>query len=115
MQPIARQFEDRTFRYTQVARDGDVAIYTQEHKLSGVIRYEVVTIRIAKEHTWPNGDVSPEREAYPGSSAWGIRGWTFYTRAAAEAHMTQLQHSPPAVLESSRELAESGEEAEEGP
>lgn len=112
MQPIAMQFEDRTFRYTQVARDGNVAIYTQEHKLSGVIRFEVVTIRIAEEHTWPNGTVSPEREAYPGSSAWGIRGWTFSTRAAAEAHMTQLQQSRGAVLESSPELAECGEEEE---
>jgi hypothetical protein len=112
MQPIAMQFEDRTFRYTQVAREGNVAIYTQEHKLSGVIRFEVVTIRIAKEHTWPNGNVSPEREAYPGSSAWGILGRTFYTRAAAEAHMAQLQQSRGALLESSPELAEFGEEEE---
>jgi len=114
MQPLAMQFEDRTFRYTQVARDGNVAIYTQEHKLSGVIRFEVATIRIEKEHTWPGGNVSPEREAYPGSSAWGIRGWTFYTCAAAEAHMTQLQQSRGASLESSPELAEFGEEEEVG-
>jgi len=32
MEPIALAFDDRTFRYTQIERHGDLAIYCQEHK-----------------------------------------------------------------------------------
>ena len=31
MLPLPTQFDDSRFRYTQVERDGDLAIFTQEH------------------------------------------------------------------------------------
>ena len=91
MQPLATEFEDRTFRYAQVERQGNVALFSQTHKLSGVVRYEVVRIRVAPAHTWPNGTTSPEREAYPGSSSWGQLGWSFHSLAAAMLHAQGLQ------------------------
>ena len=91
MQPIETEFEDRLFRYRQVARQGDVAIYTQEHKASRVQRFEVVHIRTQREHTWPDGTVTPEKEAYPASASWGRRGWTFSTLAGAQAKVAALQ------------------------
>ena len=72
--PLPPEFEDSRFRYTQVERTGDLAIFTQTHKTSGHQRYEVVLIRIQKEHTWPNGNITPEKEAYPGSTSWGRLG-----------------------------------------
>ena len=53
---------------------GTLAIFTQTHKASGHVRYEVVLIRIQKEHTWPTGVTTPEKEAYPGSTTWGRFG-----------------------------------------
>jgi hypothetical protein len=98
MQPIATQFEDRTFRYTQIERHGDLAIYCQEHKQGHNTRYEVIRIRIEREHQWPNGDVTPEHEAYPGSSSWGKYGWTTYTLAQAQMLLAEIaarRESPP--------------------
>lgn len=91
MQPIETVFTDQTFAYTQLERHGNVAIYSQEHKASGVRRYEVVRIRVQGERTWPDGRVTPEREAYPGSSVWGKDGWTHYTLAEAQAQAATLQ------------------------
>ena len=76
--------EDRLFRYDQIMRQGNVAIFTQTHKVSGVVRYEVVRIRIAREHTWPNGHITPEHEVYPGDNTWGRDGRTFFHLSNAE-------------------------------
>jgi hypothetical protein len=91
MDDIATTFTDRTFRYTQIDRQGDIAVYTQQHKDGGQTRYEVVRIRVRAAHTWPNGETTPEHEAYPGASVWGKDGWTFFTLAAAQAHAAILR------------------------
>src|SRR5438874_11180856 len=90
MLPIVTQFEESGFRYTQLERQGDIAIYSQEHKGSGVVRYEVVRIRVQAERTWPDGRVTPEREAYAGASSWGRDASTHYTLADAQAHAATL-------------------------
>lgn len=95
---IATQFDDRTFRYTQVARQGDVAIYRQTHKASGIDRFEIIRIRIAEEHTWPDGRTTPEREVYPGSNSWGTLGFTTFTLAEAQAKMQSLQTEKESTL-----------------
>lgn len=91
MQPIEAQFEDRTFRYEQLERQGEVAIYRQAHKASQVSRFEVIRIRVQREHTWPDGTVTPEKEAYPSSNSCGRWGWTFYTLPEARAKLAELQ------------------------
>jgi hypothetical protein len=106
MQPIDGQFDEGRFRYTQIRRIGNLAIYTQEHRPSGIVRYEVIKIRLQREHTWPNGVVTPEKEAYPGSHAWGRDGWTFFRLPDAEVHLASLPQGP--VLD-----AEPVEETEE--
>ena len=65
MHILEHELEDGRFKYVQVERRGDVALYTQTHKASGTIRYEVIKIRIQPEHTWPTGVTTPEKEAYP--------------------------------------------------
>jgi hypothetical protein len=90
MQTIDTQFTERGFQYTQLAREGMVAIYTQTHTASGTIRYETVRLHIQAEHTWPNGTTTPEKEAYPSSTSWGRRGWTFFTVAEAQPQMQAL-------------------------
>ena len=90
MQILEHELEYGRFKYAQVERRGDVALYTQTHKASGTVRYEVIKIRIQPEHTWPNGVTTPEKEAYPGSSAWGRDGWTFFVLASAQQKMGEL-------------------------
>lgn len=90
MEPVATQFEDRTFRYTQLERHEDLAIYEQEHKTGGVKRYEVVRIRVMPEHTWPNGDTTPAHEYYPGATAWGRDGFSCFDRKEAQALLATL-------------------------
>jgi hypothetical protein len=92
MQPIDTAFEEGKFRYTQIERQGDVAIYEQQHKENPkVVRYEVIRIRVAPEHTWPSGQTTPEREAYAGSSAWGRLGFTCFTLDEARTLAAGLQ------------------------
>ncbi len=88
--PVAMTFEDRIFRYAQLARQGSVAIYSQMHKASGIVRYETVVLRVFPATTFPSGKSFPEREGYPPATAWGQRGWSFYTRADAQAQFTRL-------------------------
>jgi len=92
MQPIATVFEEGRFRYTQLERHGDIAIYQQQHKEDPtVIRFEVVRIRVSPPTTWPNGNVTPEREVYPGASAWGRLGFTCFTLEEARTLAAGLQ------------------------
>jgi hypothetical protein len=92
MQPIDTAFDEGRFRYTQLERHGDIAIYRQEHKESAkAVRFEVIRIRVQPEHTWPNGQVSPEREAYPGASVWGRLGFTCFALEEAQTLAAGLQ------------------------
>ena len=85
MLPLPTEFEDRLFRYVQVEREGDMAIFCQTHKASQVQRYEVVLIRVQPAHTWPTGSITPEKEAYPSSTSWGRLGHTCFTLPEAKA------------------------------
>ena len=90
MQVLEHELEDSRFQYVQVERRENVALYTQTHKASGHVRYEVIKIKIQAEHTWPNGVTTPEKEAYPGSGSWGRDGWTFFALTAAQQKMGEL-------------------------
>src|SRR5882672_10396203 len=87
---LLTSFTDTTFQYTQIDRVGNIAFFTQTHKKSGIVRYEVVVIDIQPVHTFPNGITTPEHEAYPSSSQWGSKGWTMYTEAGAREKIRWL-------------------------
>jgi hypothetical protein len=90
---IALSFYKAPWFYRQEARSGDVATY-RRWKLydgaEGAVHYEVVLIRMRREAVLPNGAVLPAAEAYPPSSSWGTRGWTFTTLADAQARFRSL-------------------------
>ena len=90
MEPISTDFTEGRFRYVQRVRTGDLAIYSQEHLASKTLRYEVIRIRIQREHTWSNGAVMPEQEAYPGSKFWGRYGFTCFTFDEAQKLLARL-------------------------
>jgi hypothetical protein len=115
MLPLPTEFEDRLFRYEQVSREGDLAIFTQTHKASGRVRYEVVRIRVQPAHTWPTGVTTPEKEAYPGSTSWGRLAFTCFTlpEAQALAATWRQQWDTTALPEEADD--EAGEEGSEDP
>jgi hypothetical protein len=115
MLPLPTEFEDRLFRYEQVSREGDLAIFTQTHKASGHVRYEVVLIRVQPAHTWPTGVTTPEKEAYPGSTSWGRLGHTCFTLPEAQALAAAWRQQRDAAPLPAEAEDEAGAEPEEDP
>jgi hypothetical protein len=66
---------------------------------------------VQKEHTWPTGVTTPEKEAYPGSTSWGRFGQTCYTLAEAQA----LAETWRQQRETAAQVEEDGEEPDETP
>ena len=72
---IPAQFKKKGFTYTQLKREGKRAIFQQTREGSSLNNYEVV--KIGKHNGYLMGGVMIEpAETYPGSSLWGITGWT---------------------------------------
>lgn len=90
MDVLPLHHDDQTYSYAQLERAGVWALFCQQHKVSGVQRFEVVRIRIRAAHTWPNGTHTPEHEAYPSSASWGRDGYTHHALPEAQAHFHQL-------------------------
>ena len=73
---IEKQFVRHNLEYKQMNRDGAVCLYSYKAKRGkSVLGYEVV-----KLYTDPRG-----QEYFPGSSLWGIKGWTFTARQLEDA------------------------------
>ena len=72
---IPSEFKKKGFNYKQVRRDGMKAIFEQTREGTDMKNYEVV--RLGRHNGYVMGGVSIEpAETYPGSSLWGITGWT---------------------------------------
>lgn len=72
---IPTTFKKKGFTYTQLKREGNKAIFQQTREGTDMNNYEVV--RIGKHNGYVMGGVKIEAsETYPGSSLWGIMGWT---------------------------------------
>ena len=73
--PIPTVFNKKGFTYTLLKREGNRAIYQQTRPGTSINNYEVV--KIGKHNGYTMGGVYIEpSETYPGSSLWGILGWT---------------------------------------
>ena len=73
--PIPSTFTKKGFTYRQVKRQGDIAIFEQTRKDSTLLNFEVVKIGRHNGYTMGGSYIEPS-ETYPGSSLWGIMGWT---------------------------------------
>jgi len=72
---IPTEFKKKGFDYKQVRRDGMKAIYEQTRSGTELKNYEVV--KLGRHNGYVMGGVSIDpAETYPGSSLWGITGWT---------------------------------------
>lgn len=90
MIPLPTHFIEGRFTYTQLERQGMVALFTQVFTKSGAIRYEVIKVQSIDDHLWPAGNVTLAHEYYPGVSLWGKSGWTFLSLPAAKKFFATL-------------------------
>ena len=72
---IPTQFKKKGFTYTQLKRDGMKAIFQQTRDDSTINNYEVVRLGRHNGYNMGGSFIEPS-ETYPGSSLWGIMGWT---------------------------------------
>ena len=98
MKPLQKHISRWQSKWTQIRRKGNLTIYTQvfgEGKNNETVYYNVMWVRRRKEKDWGNGKVTPEREALPTESEWGLYGWTYTTLKHAEAKFEEAQTNPP--------------------
>jgi len=91
MKKLEKEFTKKGFKYTLVTRKGDVAIYEQVNaKLKdSKSNYEVVQIKSHNGYEI-GGSKIVAAEVYPGSSQWGLLGWTYQDLPAAEKRFKRL-------------------------
>jgi len=88
--PIPTVFNKKGFTYTLLKREGNRAIYQQTRNGTSINNYEVV--KIGKHNGYTMGGVYIEpSETYPGSSLWGITGWTCTSIDDAQKRYNTLQ------------------------
>ena len=89
MKELGTDFNRNGFRHHQVAREGMIALYRRERIGGRAEHYEVARI-VVRKATEIFGEVIGEREAYPASEDWGVRGWTFLDSYGAWEKFRQL-------------------------
>ena len=85
MHALPQEWSTGRWTYTQVSREGDIAIYSQQHQEGTATRFEVIVVQHFDERPLPNGRMQEAGEYYPGSSQWGRAGWTCLTLEEAQA------------------------------
>jgi hypothetical protein len=87
LKTIEFPFTKSGFRHDLLTRKGLVCLVqrTRIHAdgSEGLLHYEVVRLRQAREWIAPNGRIIPAAENYPSSESWGKDGWTYRTEADA--------------------------------
>jgi hypothetical protein len=100
---LQENFSYRGFRFTQVEREKNIAIYLMENDVPIESKdyyfcYEVIKIKKQKAHsTFIEGKevYYPEKEVYPNDKSWGLSGWTFKDISEAKAYFINLSEKVP--------------------
>ncbi len=85
MEKLAASFRQKGFRFTQIERTGNFAIYLKENDVpfdsnEYHFSYEVIKIQVQRSRAFLSAGKEvnyPAREVYPGDKSWGVLGWTF--------------------------------------
>jgi len=86
---IPSEFKKKGFNYKQVRREGNKAIFEQTREGSDIHNFEVV--KLGRHNGYVMGGVKIEpAETYPGSSLWGIMGWTCTDLDSANKRYNQI-------------------------
>lgn len=86
--PVPEVFNKKGYTYRQIKREGNKAIFEQTK--GDFTAYEVVKIGKHNGYTMGGAYIEPS-ETYPGSSLWGILGWTCTDLDSANTRYNTLQ------------------------
>jgi len=89
MKPLADNFTHDGFVFSQLAREGDVALFEKSKPGHSRLGYEVVIVQRHPAQTI-HGRGYPEREAMPPSESWGVLGWSYSDLDSAQTKLRQL-------------------------
>lgn len=91
--PIDKEFTLKAHTYTQIRREGDVAIYKQtltDGKGEATPSFEVVKIGRHNGYTIGGAYIEPA-ETYPGATQWGVNGFTCKSLKEADEKFEKLK------------------------
>ena len=74
MKKLEKKFTKYGDKFNQEKRKGNVAMYSRTSKGGGV-SYEIIKVGRHNGYKLGKNFIEPS-EIYPGSSLWGIQGWT---------------------------------------
>lgn len=94
MKPLPETFTKDKFTYTQVRREGDVAIYRQQKAPHTWERFEVGIVQKHDGYVIAGKSFEPA-EFWPRSEDWGKLGWTYTNLSDAKKRMATLLPSAP--------------------
>ena len=88
---LPKEFRRSGFRYRQVAREANAAIYEQTSNgcQNPSVSWEAIRIRCRERFQIGGRSVEPS-EVYPNSEAWGVDGFTFTNKDAAFAKLREI-------------------------
>jgi len=100
MKTLATLITKKKLTYTQILREGMLAIYSQQDAEGHKLAYEVIKIKSAPAHE-RGGVAFPAMELYPSDEQFGLNGWSYgvfgknSTRAYSKAldKFKQLQNT----------------------
>ncbi len=100
---LSEKFNYRGFRYTQIDRENNCAIYLQENDVPIESKdyffcYEVIEIKKQKAHSSliDGKEVYYHaKEIYPSDKDWGLSGWTFKNLSEAKGYFLSLSKKVP--------------------
>ena len=98
MRILEKKFISKRFRFTQIERTNNFAIYLKENNVAFdnalyYFCYEVIKVRRRETESFKSfGKLIklPLREIYPTDNNWGLYGWTFKDLKSAEVYFIKL-------------------------
>lgn len=104
--PLPKQWEKSGFRFTEIRREGMIAIYHKVavegtyHPKTVDSGFEVGIIKNSEAYEMA-GNPIPAKENWPSSEQWGTMGWTYSNLYAAECKYNSLLNKSTEVNDSS--------------
>lgn len=91
MKVLATTYTKNSYSFTQVSREGNIAIYEQREPLNDrLLGYEVFIVQQNPERQIAGVKI-PTSESTPGNEQWGTKGFTTHTLQQAKDKIPYLQ------------------------
>jgi len=88
MKKLEKSFKKYGDQFKQILRKGKYAVYQRTSK-AGSRAFEVIKVSQHNGYKLGKNFIEPA-EIYPGSSLWGIQGWTIVNKNDAEQQFNNL-------------------------